>query len=194
MLWLLGMCSSDDGAAAYVDSAAAAGRDGSAWTAHATERDSAPYRSMFAVATEDIGAATQAAEVALHLMFRRVIKEPDAANADAMANPDRVIASFGMVRHPDLDHVDSDAHWRDRHGPLALRSHLAMCDYEQFSILTTLHGTPLDGVAMCAFPDRGTLSTDFFNDDEAKAAIIADVASFADTRASLPRVVLSQTR
>ena len=48
--------------------------------------------------------------------------------------------------------------------------------------------------------DRGTdydsynNCDDFFNDDDAKAAIIADVASFADTRASLPRVVLTQTR
>lgn len=184
MLWLLGMCSTDDGAAAYMD-----GREGTAWVAHSGERDGAPYRSMFAVATDDLDAATSAADVALHLMFRRVIKP-----AASVASPERVIASFAMVRHPDFAHADSDAYWRDKHGPLALASHTAMCDYEQLSILTTLHGTPLDGVAMCAFPDRTTLSTDFFNDDEAKAAISADVATFADTRASLPRVVLTQTR
>lgn len=184
MLWLLGMCSTNDGAQAYL-----ADRDGAAWVAHDGERDTIPYRSMFAVATDDLDGAVAAADVALHLVFRRVIKP-----AGDHAPPGRVIASFGMVRHHELTHTESDSHWRDRHGPLALESHTAMCDYEQLSILTTLHGTPLDGVAMCAFPDRSTLSSDFFNDDLAKAAIIADVASFADTRASLPRVVLTQTR
>jgi hypothetical protein len=183
MQMLLGLCSSDDGAARFME-----GRDGSVWVAHSGERDSAPYRSMFALATDDIAGATEAANMGLHVIFRRVIKP-----SGAVVPPERVIASFGMVRHPDLEHAESDAHWRDQHGPLALASHTAMCDYEQLSILATLQGTPLDGVAMCAFPDRSTLSTDFFNDDDAKAAIIADVASFADTRASLPRVVLTQS-
>ena len=67
-----------------------------------------------------------------------------------------------------------------------------MCDYTQLSVVATLSGVEIDGLAMCAFDNRTDLREKFFNDDEAKAAIIADVAAFADTRASLPRVVLTQ--
>ncbi|MEM7093044.1 MAG: EthD domain-containing protein [Actinomycetota bacterium] len=182
MLQLLGLCSTDLAATEV-----AKRYGGHAWIAHSGEADTAPYHGMFAVATDDLEAATAAADVGLHLIFARTIKP-----AEASAPSDRVIASFGMVRHHSLTHRASDDHWRDIHGPLALRCHLAMCDYQQFSILATLSGAALDGMAMCAFPDRATLSAKFFNDDAAKAEIIADVSTFADTRASLPRVVLTQ--
>ncbi len=184
MLWLLGMCSNDDGARDLAELGGAR-----IWRAHENERDSVPYRSMFAVASDEIERVRAVADVGLYVVFGRVIKAaPEAQDPGAP----RVIASFPMVRHPERTHAESDAHWRDIHGPLALRCHLAMCDYEQLSVTATLHGPELDGVAMCAFPDRQTLSEKFFNDDEAKAAIIADVASFADTRASWPRVVLTE--
>lgn len=180
---LLGLCSSPEAALAVAEAFG-----GDAWAAHEGERAAGPYRGMFAVACDDID-ALDAADVGLHLIFRRVIKQ-----APAQASPERVIASFGMVGHADLTHRQSDAHWRDTHGPLALRSHLAMCDYEQLSIVATLRGETLDGVAMCAFDTRDDLSKRFFNDDAAKKDIIADVSTFADTRQSLPRVVLTQTR
>ena len=184
MLWLLGMCSGDDGASAvgHMESARI-------WSAHASERDTAPFRSMFAVATDDVERVRETADVGLYVVFQRIIKRLD--DEQNRAAP-RVIATFPMVRHAERSHADCDAHWRDLHGPLALRSHLAMCDYEQFSVVATLQGSELDGVAMCAFPDRQTLSDKFFNDDEAKAAIAADVASFANTRTSWPRVVLTE--
>ena len=187
-LSLLGMCSRDEAAGSFVGEQADAGRDGLAWTAHEGERDTAPFRSMFAVATDAIDRARDVADVALYVAFRRTIKP-----LDGVASQERVIGSFPMVRHPDLAHPESDAHWRDVHGPLALASHSAMCDYDQLSIVACLQGPELDGVAMCAFPDRRTLSERFFDDDAAKAAIIADVSTFADTRASWPRVVLRQT-
>jgi hypothetical protein len=45
---------------------------------------------------------------------------------------------------------------------------------------------------MCAFSNRSDLSTKFFNDDDAKRAIIKDVSIFSDAAASPPRVVLQQ--
>lgn len=181
-LALLGLCSSEDNA---VDVAARLG--GRAWVAHETQKPGGPYRAAFEVVTDDIEAATGAADVSLHVRFLRVIKP-----ATEPASPDRVIAAFGMVRHPELSHRESDDHWRDVHGPVALRCHLAMSDYEQLSVVATLHGPPIDGLAMCAFPSREILSERFFNDEQAKADVTADVARFADTRRSLPRVVLQQ--
>ena len=67
-----------------------------------------------------------------------------------------------------------------------------MCDYEQLSVVATLRGEPIDGLAMCAFPTRQILSERFFNDDDARREVAGDVASFADTARSLPRVVLQQ--
>ena len=103
-----------------------------------------------------------------------------------------MIGAFGMVCHPDLDHTAADTHWRDRHGPLALVSHSAMSDYTQLSVLATLSGTPLDGMALCAFASHDDLRHRFYDSDDARAAIAADVARFADTRRSLRRVVVTQ--
>jgi hypothetical protein len=116
-----------------------------------------------------------------------VIKPPVTEPTD-----ERSIATFGLVRNPAMTHRQCDDHWRDVHGPLALRMHLAMCDYSQLAVIDTLHGQPLDGIAMCAFSTRDDLSSKFFNDDDAKAAIIADVGTFSDAKASPARVVLQQ--
>ena len=159
-----------------------------AYAHHPSERDTRPYSSMVRVATDRIEAVRAASDIGLYVAFSRVIK-PLAGEVP----PERCIATFGMVANPAMTHRQSDDHWRDTHGPLALEMHRAMCDYTQLSVVETLHGQPLDGIAMCAFATREDLSTRFFNDDDAKAAIIADVATFADPSASPPRVVLRQT-
>lgn len=178
---LLGLCTSAVGATAI-----AKARGGRAWQAHASQKPEAPYRAMFEIDTDDLDEATAVADVSLHLVARRTIKQ-------ATTTPDeRVIASFGMVRHVGWSHRRADDHWRDVHGPLALECHQAMCDYEQLSVVHTFAGAQLDGMAMCAFPTRQELSDRFFNDDEARRRVIADVSTFADTSESLPRVVLEQ--
>jgi uncharacterized protein (TIGR02118 family) len=160
---------------------------GAAYVFHDSEDDRRPFSAMARLATDDIAAVEAAADVGLYVVFARVIKAPDGP-----APMGRVIGAFGMVRHPDLDHGAADAHWRDRHGPLALASHSAMCDYTQLSVLATLSGRALDGMALCAFGSHDDLRHRFFDDDDARAAIGADVAQFADTRKSMRRVVLTQ--
>lgn len=184
MLHLLGLCSTSDAAIEVAERF-----DGRSWIAHQGEKPTAPYRGMVEVATDDIESVTSAADVGLYVSFTRTIKQPTGERS-----PERVIASFAMVGHPDLTHRQADDHWRDTHGPVALRSHLAMCDYQQLSIVATLAGPELDGMAMCAFDTRKDLSERFFNDDAAKADVIADVAKFAHPRASMARVVLEQVR
>jgi len=181
-LELLALCSDGDAAAST-----ARQLGGIAYVNHQGESDKRPYSGVLRVATDNVEAVAAVADVGLYTAFERVIKPPTGA-----PSPERVIAAFGMVGHPNMTHRQSDDHWRDNHGPLALKSHLAMCDYTQLSIVHTMSGIALDGLAMCAFDTRQDLSDRFFNNNEAKAAIIADVATFADTTSSLRRVVLQQ--
>ncbi len=152
---------------------------------HAEESDRRPYSGMIRAATDRIGPLREVADVGLFTAFARQIKAPTGPPP-----PERAVASFGLVAHPDLGHDRADGHWRDVHGPLALRCHAAMCDYTQLSIVGVHHGLQLDGIALCAFDSRQDLRERFFNDDQARAEIEADVATFADARHSPRRVVL----
>lgn len=167
--------------------AAAEETGGVAYVSHPRQSENIPYSTMLRAATDEIEAVKAMADVALHVCYARAIKD----ERDPLP-PDRVIGSFPLVAHPDLGHRQADDHWRDVHGPLALRSHSAMCDYTQLSIVATISGQELDGIALCAFETRDDLSNKFFDDDEARAAIEADVSSFADTRHSPRRVILTQ--
>lgn len=182
MLELVGWGSDAEGVEAV-----AAELGGRSYRNHPTERDGRPYSAMIRVVTDEIEAVRSVSDVGLHVCFAREIKPPTAERTDEWST-----ATFGLVRHPDLTHRACDDHWRDVHGPLALRMHLAMSHYEQLSVVATLHGEPLDGIALCTFPTRQDLSQKFFNDDDAKAAIIADVSTFSDPKASTPRVVLQE--
>ena len=167
--------------------AAGARTGGIVYLNHPGERDDRPYSAMVRAVTDDVEAVRAAADVGLYACYSRAVKpRPDPLP------PDRVVGSFPLVANPELSHRQADDHWRDVHGPLALRSHSAMCDYTQLSVVATLAGPQLDGIALCAFGSRRDLSERFFDDDDAKAAIIADVAGFADVRNSPRRVVLTE--
>ena len=160
---------------------------GMAYRNHASERDTRLYSSMIRVATDEVEAVRAVSDVGMYVCFSRVIKAPVTEPTD-----ERSIATFGLVRNPAMTHRECDDHWRDNHGPLALQMHLAMCDYSQLAVVDTIHGQELDGIAMCAFGNRSDLSEKFFNDDDAKKAIIKDVSIFSDAAGSPPRVVLQQ--
>lgn len=156
---------------------------------HSGESERRPYSVMLRAVTDQVELVASVGDVGTYVTLARTIKAPAGE-----PSPERVVAAFGLVHHPDLTHRQADDHWRETHGPLALRHHSAMCDYTQLSVVANLSGLPLDGIALCAFDDRDQLRHRFFNDDEARAAITADVASFADTTRSPRRVVLTQVQ
>ncbi|MEM7338775.1 MAG: EthD domain-containing protein [Actinomycetota bacterium] len=180
MLELVALSSDPDAASALAERIG-----GRLYLNHGRERDDRPYSAVVRGATDDLAACTAAADVGLHVCYARAVKPEEPTPAAG-----RVIASFGLVGPSQMSHEAVDAHWRDVHAPLALRSHSAMCDYTQISVLATLSGTPIDGIAMCAFRSREELSDRFFDDDAAKQAILDDVAQFSDPHRSLRRVVL----
>lgn len=154
---------------------------------HETESERRPYSFLIRAATDDVEALRAIADYGLHVAYAREVKP-----GPAESPPERVVASFLLVHHPELSHRQADDHWRDVHGPLALRCHAAMCDYTQLSVVATLAGTEVDGMALCSFATRDELRQRFFNDDEARAEIEADVSSFADVKRSPRRVVLAE--
>ena len=89
------------------------------------------------------------------------------------------------VRAPALDAAAFDAHWRDRHGPLALAHHAGLCGYEQLAVRSVLTaGAPaIDGVALLHFADTASYRDRFYDSDAGRAAIAADTQRFLD----LPR-------
>ena len=156
---------------------------------HPDESPKRPYSALIRASTDNVEALAAVSDFGLYTCFARTIKpEPETLPLE------RAVAAFPMIAHPDLTHRQADDHWRDVHAPLALASHSAMCDYHQLSVVANIAGQPLDGIALCAFPTREDLSKRFFNDEAAKVAVGKDVATFADLRASIRRVVLVRHR
>jgi uncharacterized protein (TIGR02118 family) len=89
------------------------------------------------------------------------------------------------VRKPSLDAAAFDAHWRDRHAPLALAHHAGMCGYEQLPVtrLLTASAVPIDGLALLHFPDADAFRERFYDSSAGRDAILSDTQQFLD----LPR-------
>lgn len=178
---------SDETAAAEV--AAAVG--GIAYLANDATHDKAPFRSLVRAVVSDLDRLAPAADIALHVVFRRQIKSHDVTWPVGQPTPG-VVAAFGLRRHPDRTHAEADAHWRDVHAPLAVEHHAAMWDYVQLSVIRTLDGPELDGIALCAFPTLEDYRERFFNDAESERIITADVAEFADLKRSPRPAILTE--
>jgi uncharacterized protein (TIGR02118 family) len=101
---------------------------------------------------------------------------------------------FAAHRRPDLTHEQYDTHWRDRHAPLALKHHVGMWDYVQCSFEGPLTTTSpdYDGLAICKFATLEDYKERFFDSDEGRAVIGADVRRFSDVGAS-PTMRMTET-
>ena len=86
---------------------------------------------------------------------------------------------FDVARHPDLSTADFHRHWRDVHGPKALKHHIGMWDYDQLSLIGG-GAIDLDGIAVVSFPTLDDATHRFFDTDEGAEIIRADAAFFTD--------------
>ncbi len=151
--------------------------------------DKKPFAAMICVQTDNLASLMEAADKGVYLVARRQVKEhtdPRVRNAGA-------IGVFGMVKNPNLTHTESDAHWRDKHAPLALEIHTAMSHYTQLSVLHCFKGLELDGIALCGFDSLEDLKERFYNSKEGEQRIYEDISKFADTRNSPGRVIVKET-
>jgi hypothetical protein len=186
-----------------IDAALAVASDvgGIALVADRDDQRELAFRTIVRASVDDLGRLEPAASVATFVCFPRVICRRDRPATPGQPSPG-FTAAFGLLAHPDLTHTQADSHWRDVHAPLALTHHAAMWDYTQLSVVDTINintnsGSgpslpPLDGIALCAFRSMEDLRTKFFNNDESRQAIIADINSFADTKRSPQRLIATE--
>ncbi len=156
-------------------------------TLYADEREDfrrLPFRALVTAATDDLAALWEVGDVGVYVVFRRLVK-PGIPG---------LIGLFPMVRHPDLSHAESDAHWRDTHGPLALEHHAAMTHYTQLSVVANLAGLRLDGFALCGFENEYDLRNRFYTGPESVDVIAKDVRQFADPGGSPARLLAREYR
>lgn len=87
-----------------------------------------------------------------------------------------------MRRNPEMDHEGFTHHWTERHAPLAQRRHVGLHDYRQYVVVDPLTaGAPeIDGIAVLGFRTRSDFDERFFDSDEGRDEIMADVARFMD--------------
>ena len=143
-----------------------------------------PFRGLLVVAAEDAESVAGVGDVGTYRLERRVIKPGQAA----------VYGLFPMVRAPSLTHQQADAHWRDLHGPLAIKHHGHMTHYLQLSVEEVLSGLPLDGFALCGFASEADLRDRFYSTEDGPAVIAADVARFSDLKRSPRRLIVTESR
>lgn len=91
------------------------------------------------------------------------------------------IKMVSFVRRAEaLTHEQFVRHWTEQHAPLARAHHLGLWNYTQNVVRRayTPGGNPIDGIAELQFRSREDFETKFYDSDEGKAAIRADVKRF----------------
>ncbi len=159
----------------------------------ADPRDDTSHLPFAAIAwgtTDDLSAFEAKADAGIYLIAERVIKPRSDEGPGELPG---IIALFPMIGSPALGHALSDAHWRDNHAPLALDVHIHMRNYRQLSVLRTLAGMDLNGLALCGMDSADDARNRFFKDEEGRKAIANDVSIFADTAHSPRRLLGVET-
>jgi uncharacterized protein (TIGR02118 family) len=79
-----------------------------------------------------------------------------------------------------LSHQQFARHWAEVHAPIALEHHVGLADYTQNVVRATYTpgGAGIDGVAELRFRTRADFADRFYDSDEGKAIIRADVKTF----------------
>jgi len=138
-----------------------------------------PFTALVTGVTDDAELLSAHADVGLYVICERVIKPGRA----------QIFGLFPMIAHPGLSHRQADAHWRDRHAPLALKHHAHMTEYLQLSVVHCVSGVPFDGFALCGFDALADLRERFFSEPDSEQVIGEDVSRFADTQRSPRRLI-----
>lgn len=149
------------------------------------DTDGLPFRTLVRAVTDRPGLLDAAASVGRYVVCARPQKLRNGPPPSTA-----VIHLNAMVTNPAMTPLEADTYWRDRHAPLALQRHVGMTQYVQLSVVHRIAGPDYQGFALCEFDSMEDLRERFFDSDEGRRAILADVATFADT-ANSPRRLLA---
>jgi uncharacterized protein (TIGR02118 family) len=85
-----------------------------------------------------------------------------------------------MRRAEGLSHEQFVRHWTENHAPLARTHHTGLWNYTQNAVRRayTPGGAGIDGIAELHFRSRESFDTEFFDSDDGRALILADVKRF----------------
>ena len=114
------------------------------------------------------------------------MSEPPARGYEVAARtlrrgPASVLLVSPVHRVPTMTHAEFDAHWRDRHGPLALTHHVGMTLYEQHTVRRAIGDVPAyDGIGVLGFATVADFEERLFDDAEGQRIIARDTARFID--------------
>ena len=98
---------------------------------------------------------------------------------DGVDAPGIKLVSF-MRRADGLTHEQFVRHWTENHTPLARQHHVGLWNYRQNIVRRayTPGGADVDGIAELRFRSAEDFDTKFFDSDDGRAAIMADVKRF----------------
>jgi uncharacterized protein (TIGR02118 family) len=87
---------------------------------------------------------------------------------------------YPVTRRTGLTPAGFERHWRDVHGPLALRHHVGMCAYHQNVVVRPLTpgAPPCDGISVLCFPTARDMRERFIDSPRGGRLIADDVARF----------------
>ena len=85
-----------------------------------------------------------------------------------------------LQRAENLTHVEFARHWTEQHAPLARQYHVGLANYTQNLVRRayTPGGAGDDGIAELSFRTRESFENEFYDSDDGRAAIAADVRRF----------------
>lgn len=155
-----------------------------------------PHLGEAAVHPEDLGGIVMAwiagdapldpaawfdAPVAAYLVDERVQIDWSRDWPDGTPTPAIEQCSF-VRRLPELTRAQFAAHWGDRHAPLVPTHHPGVARYVQNVVIEPLTpGAPeVDGIAQLYFRTAHDLHERFYDSDDGKRIVGADVATFID--------------
>jgi hypothetical protein len=164
--------------------------DGLLLLADADDTAHLPFAALVIGVSDTLEWFLERADIGAYLVCERAVKNLPLRQLRPENKP-AVVGIFTMVANNALGPLESDRHWRDVHGPLALRVHLTMTHYYQLAVLQRFKGPDWNGFALCCCATADDLRHRFYDSPEGQTAIASDVATFADPRKSPRRVIAS---
>jgi uncharacterized protein (TIGR02118 family) len=115
-----------------------------------------------------------------HYRAREVLHWDELGEATSGA----VVLTYLVRRRADLSFAAFEAHYRERHAPLARIHHPGIARYVQNFIEPRAgESAPIDAISELWFRSEGDARTRFYRDDESTRVIGEDVRRFVDLRA-----------
>ena len=145
-----------------------------------------PFRAFVRVRAERVDEALALGDRGAYFVCCRVAKGPGRGSG---APEPSVVTINALVGRGDLDPIAVDRAWRESHADLVRRHHPGVARYEQLPVVHRVAGPAYHGFAICSFDDLSDLTERFYDSASGRAAIHADIATFADVAASPRRLV-----